>query len=74
MKVPEGGLCGLVRGSLILIDGLISFSKGIIGFKFLLDKQLIKHKLQSKLSRLKYHYLHHSSTNQNGALKAGQTA
>ena len=62
MKVPEGGLCGLVRSLPILIDGLISFSKGIIGIKFLLDKQF-KHKLQSKLSRLKYLYLHHSSTN-----------
>ena len=40
MKVPEGGLCGLVRGLLILIDGLISFSKGITGIKFLLDEQL----------------------------------
>ena len=30
MKVPEGGLCGLVQGLLILIDGLISFSIGII--------------------------------------------
>ena len=63
MKVPEGGLCGLVRGLLILIDGLISFSKGIIGIMFLLDKQFIKHKLQSKLSRLTYLYLHHLSTN-----------
>ena len=64
-RLHEGARRGFVWAGarfLILIDGLISFSKGIIGIKFLLDKQF-KHKLQSKLSRLKYLYLHHSSTN-----------